>query len=304
MQNRLVTRGVLIREEHIETLKRLPNKTMDAVLGAAFRVCLGQSAMLAVKDCNGILNAIVQSIAVSAKKFDENESAKRRNDAERKRRAREAEKNAQKDPLSVGHPSLSDGQTRTDADENGQKRTKADGRGVRTERKKEGKNIYTPISPKGICEDYSEDVDFDAMMGTMGVDCEGETDRGVDVEPEDDAEGGTDLAEDIKVNGLIAESAKVMTASHPNKSGTDSFERSLRRYLKKNPGADLELIRQSHERWVASGIWEDEGGRYAPNLKNWLWGGDWKHMPPEKKAARQEQRPIEDASVFHAGASL
>lgn len=302
MQNRLVTRGVLIREEHIETLKRLPNKTMDAVLGAAFRVCLGQSAMLAVKDCNGILNAIVQSIAVSAKKFDENESAKRRNDAERKRRAREAEKNAQKDPLSVGHPSLSDGQTRTDADKNGQKRTKTDGRGIRTERKKEGKNIYTPISPKGICEDDSEKVDFDAMMGAMGVDCEGVPDCGD--EPETDAEGETDPEEDIGDDGSIAEAVEEMTASHPNKSGTDSFGRSLRRYLKKNPGADLARIRRSHERWMTSGIWDEEGGRYAPNLKNWLWGGDWKQMPPEKKAARQEQRPIEDASVFHAGACL
>ena len=90
-----VTRGILIRVEHIETLKRLPNKTMDAVLGAAFRMCLGKESELAVKDCNGILNAIVESIAVSAKKFDEHEISKRKCDAERKRREREAAKTPQ-----------------------------------------------------------------------------------------------------------------------------------------------------------------------------------------------------------------
>ena len=304
MKNRLVTRGVLIREEHIETLKRLPNKTMDAVLGAAFRVCLGQSAMLAVKDCNGILNAIVQSIAVSAKKFDENESAKRRNDAERKRRAREAEKNAQKDPLSVGHPYLSDGQTRTKADKNGQKRTKADGRGIRTERKKEGKNIYTPISPKGICGDSSAEVDFDAMMSVIGVDGlvpEGEELSGGETVTYDPTAEEQIRVDDLK---LVEEFAATMTAAHPNKRGTDLFSRSLRRYLQKNPGARLADIAEGHAAWLESGVWDEEGGRYAPQLARWLWGGDWKQRPQEKKAARQEQRPIEDASVFHAGACL
>jgi hypothetical protein len=300
MQNRLVTRGVLIREEHIETLKRLPNKTMDAVLGAAFRVCLGQSAMLAVKDCNGILNAIVQSIAVSAKKFDENESAKRRNDAERKRRAREAEKNAQKDPLSVGHPSLSDGQTRTDADENGQKRTKADGRGIRTERKKEGKNIYTPISPKGICGDSSAGVDLDAMMSVIGADvgADQQEQKGEDEVPET---GDCTIGETALES--ITETAATMTAAHPNKRGTDLFSRSLRRYLQKNPGVRLADIAEGHAAWLESGVWDEEGGRYAPQLARWLWGGDWKQRPPEKKAARPDPR-VEDASVFHAGASL
>ena len=53
-------------------------------------------------------------------------------------------------------------------------------------------------------------------------------------------------------------------------------------------------------RGIESGVWDAEDGRYAPQLKNWLWGGDWKKEPPEKKRAR----PAEDADDFHAGASL
>ena len=104
----------------------------------------------------------------------------------------------------------------------------------------------------------------------------------------------------------VAEVAARMEARHPNPAGTDSFPRSLVRYLKKNGGGEegmeglLGKIEASHRRWIESGAWDAEGGRYAPQLKNWLWGGDWKKAPPEKKRAR----PAEDADDFHAGASL
>ena len=111
--------------------------------------------------------------------------------------------------------------------------------------------------------------------------------------------------EQIRVNDLklVEEFAATMTAAHPNKRGTDLFSRSLRRYLQKNPGASLADIAEGHAAWLRSGVWDEEGGRYAPQLAKWLWGGDWKQRPPEKKAARHDPR-VEDASVFHAGASL
>lgn len=298
--SRSVTRGILIREEHIETLKRLPNKTMDAVLGAAFRVCLGQNSDLAVKDCNGILNAIIQSIAVSALKFDENEISRRKIDAERKRREREAAKLSKKTALSDGCPNLSIGQKRTEADEIGQKRTKSDGVGIRTKEGRKERNMYTPISPKGIGGDSSGEVDLDGMMSVIGVgagagqpESEGEDQ---DTETEDCETGETALE-------AANETAVKMAAIHPNRRGTDSFPRSLIRYLKKNPGASLADIAAGHKAWLESGVWDEEGGRYAPQLARWLWGGDWKQQPPEKKAARPDPR-VEDASVFHAGACL
>ena len=293
-----VTRGILIKVEHIETLKRLPNKTMDAVLGAAFRACLGQESKLAVKDCNGILNAIVESIAVSAKKFDEHEISKRKYDAERKRREREAAKTPQKTPMSEGCPKMSNGQNRTAADEYGQKRTKTES-ARKKEGKKEGKK-YTPISPEGICGDSSAEVDLDAMMSVIGADvgADQQEQEGEDEVPET---GDCTIGETALES--ITETAAKMTAAHPNKRGTDLFARSLRRYLQKNPGASLADIAEGHAAWLRSGVWDEEGGRYAPQLARWLWGGDWKQRPPEKKAARPDPR-VEDASVFHAGASL
>jgi hypothetical protein len=293
-----VTRGILIKVEHIETLKRLPNKTMDAVLGAAFRACLGQESKLAVKDCNGILNAIVESIAVSAKKFDEHEISKRKYDAERKRREREAAKTPQKTPMSEGCPKMSNGQNRTAADEYGQNWTKTES-ARKKEGKKEGKK-YTPISPEGICGDSSAEVDLDAMMSVIGADvgADQQEQEGEDEVPEtgDCTIGDTALES-------ITETAIKMAAAHPNKRGTDLFARSMRRYLQKNPGASLADIAEGHAAWLRSGVWDEEGGRYAPQLARWLWGGDWKQRPPEKKAARPDPR-MEDASVFHAGASL
>jgi hypothetical protein len=238
-----VTRGILIKVEHIETLKRLPNKTMDAVLGAAFRACLGQESKLAVKDCNGILNAIVESIAVSAKKFDEHEISKRKYDAERKRREREAAKTPQKTPMSEGCPKMSNGQNRTAADEYGQNRTKTES-ARKKEGKKEGKK-YTPISPEGICGDSSAEVDLDAMMSVIGADV-GEDRQ----EPEGETVPHDPTAEEqIRANDLelVEELAATMTAAHPNKRGTDLFSRSLRRYLQKNPGASLADIAEGYE---------------------------------------------------------
>ena len=300
-----VTRGILIKVEHIETLKRLPNKTMDAVLGAAFRACLGQESKLAVKDCNGILNAIVESIAVSAKKFDEHEISKRKYDAERKRREREAAKTPQKTPMSEGCPKMSNGQNRTAADEYGQNWTKTES-ARKKEGKKEGKK-YTPISPEGICGDSSAEVDLDAMMSVIGADVgvdglvpEGEDLPGGETVPHDPTAEEQIRANDLE---LVEEFAATMTAAHPNKRGMDLFSRSLRRYLQKNPGVRLADIAEGHVAWLEYGVWGEEGGRYAPQLARWLWGGDWKQRPPEKKAARPDPR-VEDASVFHAGASL
>ena len=287
---RPVARGVLIREEHIETLKRLPNKTMDAVLGAAFRVAIGEMGALAVKDPTGILDAVVQSIAVAALKFDENEKERRERDAAAKRERRKRDEKA---------PCLRDGgrhgQTKTDTErtKTDTERTKADKNGiVLKERRKEGKNIYTPISPKGNLR-FPPEVDVEAMLGIQQPEGEGE-----DVPDREDAEPDEEVT--------VAEVAARMEARHPNPAGTDSFPRSLVRYLKKNGGGEngaehlLGEIEASHRRWIESGVWDAEGGRYAPQLKNWLWGGDWKKGPPEKKRAR----PAEDADDFHAGASL
>lgn len=284
---RPVARGVLIREEHIETLKRLPNKTMDAVLGAAFRVAIGEMGALAVKDPTGILDAVVQSIAIAALKFDEKEKERMARDAEAHSERRKREKKAQ---------CLLDGgrQEQTETDENqtkaDKKRTAADKSGiVLKERRKEGKNIYTPKSPKGNLR-LPPEVDVDTMLGKENG------------EPEDASAEDEAASEEV----TVAEVAARMEARHPNPAGTDSFPRSLVRYLKKNGGGEegmeglLGKIEASHRRWIESGAWDAEGGRYAPQLKNWLWGGDWKKVPPEKKRAR----PAEDADDFHAGASL
>ena len=287
---RPVARGVLIREEHIETLKRLPNKTMDAVLGAAFRVAIGEMGALAVKDPTGILDAVVQSIAVAALKFDEKEKERRAGDAERQRRYRNSTGKTDNPRDKRGHErDETVTETRHERDKTV---TNADKRGVgMKEGKKEGKNIYTPISPKGNLR-LPPEVDVDTMLGNE------------DGQPED--AGGEETDEAASEEVTVAEVAARMEARHPNPAGTDSFPRSLVRYLKKNGGGDggmegmLGEIEASHRRWIESGVWDAEGGRYAPQLKNWLWGGDWRKAPPEKKRAR----PEEDVSGLHAGASL
>ncbi len=332
---RPVTRGVLVKEEHVETLKRLPARTMDAVLGAAFRAAIGESAALAVKDPTGILEAMVQSIAVAAQKFDENEVERKAKDAERKRKEREmkekkailkmlearsGEKNhvdddeiddeddenpdARKTLCDMdgencdtldGSVAMSRGQKRTNADKSGQKRMKADKGGqkrtkaesAQKERKKEGKNIYTPIVPKGDVKGDSlpAAIDVDELLG---------------------GGGGRDGA-----RPSLAEVAAGMAEVHPNASDTDAFPRTLARYLKKNGAAEggeeelLKKIAAAHSRWIESGAWDAEGGRYAPKLKNWLWGGNWKQEPPERREedGRDGARPSRDEG-FHAGASL
>ena len=294
--NRPVARGVLIREEHIETLKRLPNKTMDAVLGAAFRVAIGEIGALAVKDQTGILDAVVQSIAIAALKFDENEKERRARDAERKRRkANQGQIHHEK-----GERDRLEGERdRLEGDEN---RLGGDKRGIRPkERRKEGKNIYTPISPKGNLR-LPPEVDVDGILGKVAA-----------AAGEEEEPTGKEAAAEPNEEVTVAEVAARMEARHPNPAGTDSFPKSLVRYLKKNSGAPkpegggeegwehmLGEIEASHRRWIESGVWDAEEGRYAPQLKNWLWGGDWKKEPPEKKRAR----PAEDADDFHAGASL
>ncbi len=330
--NRPVARGVLIREEHIETLKRLPNKTMDAVLGAAFRVAIGEMGALAVKDSTGILDAVVQSIAVAALKFDENEKERRNRDAERKRRKAEEVKNGQI-PFEKGDGNRLQGdKNRLQGDKRGLKGIKGE-----SARKKEGRkegSIYTPISPKGNLR-FPPEVDIDAMLGegecapspladarSVGGGENG-TGGAAPRTPEEEEkpargrdgtggaaprtpDGGTEEEVEPSEEVTVAEVAARMEARHPNPAGTDSFPKSLVRYLKKNSGAArsyealLGEIEASHRRWIDSGVWDEKDGRYAPQLKNWLWGGDWKRLPPEKKRARHE----EDADDFHVGASL
>ncbi len=120
----------------------------------------------------------------------------------------------------------------------------------------------------------------------------------------DDGEGARDGA-------TVAEVAAGMAEVHPNASDTDAFPRTLARYLKKNGAAEggeeelLKKIAAAHSRWIGSGAWDAEGGRYAPKLKNWLWGGNWKQKPPERREGdgRDGARPSRDEG-FHAGASL
>ena len=173
-----------------------------------------------------------------------------------------------------------------------------------SERKKEGRKegIYiTPKSPEGILR-FPPELDIDAMLGKDGAG-EAPPSRGGSQDGEPEAsDQEAEPAEEV----TVAEVAARMEARHPNRSGTDSFPKSLVRYLKKNGGGEngmehmLGEIEASHRRWIASGAWDAEDGRFAPQLKNWLWGGDWKRMPPEKKRARPEQ----GAEDFHAGASL
>ena len=403
---RPVTRGVLVKEEHVETLRRLPAKTMDAVVGAAFRAAIGMEADLAVKDPTGILVAMVQSIAVAAQKFDENEVERKAKDAERKRKEREIKEKKALLKMLEAHDktknhgeddefddeehenhdggktlcdtdeekcdtlgesvAMSRGQRRTKADKGGQKRTKADKSGqkrtkaesAQKERKKEGKNIYTPIVPKGDVkgDDLPSAIDVDALLGIPGTEAgdprDGEAGDPRDGEAGGDEEegrgippqecggtgqgedgggtgqeedgggtgqggdgGGTGQGEDGGWKGqTVAEVAAAMAAEHPNASDTDSFPRTLARYLKKNGGALeggqgelLEKIAAAHRRWIASGAWSAEGGRYAPKLKNWLWGGDWRREPQraatEGRRHDRATRRGEDAD-FHAGASL
>jgi hypothetical protein len=94
------------------------------------------------------------------------------------------------------------------------------------------------------------------------------------------------------VNDLerVEEFAATMTAAHPNKRGTDLFARSLRRYLQTNPGASLADIAEGHAAWLESGVWDEKGGRYAPQLARWLWGEDWKQRPPEKSRTDSDNR--------------
>lgn len=307
---RPVTRGVLIKEEHVETLRRLPVKTMDAVVGAAFRFAIGEKGELAVKDATGILEALAQSIAVAAQKFDENEVERKAKDAERKRKERENKDRkaimkmleANSDGPGEGEEEespqkgeMARGQRRTEADKGGQKRTEADRSGqkrtktesAQKERKKEGRTVYNPLPLKGDGDEVLPPaVEAEDLIGNAAPGPEAES---------------------------VPEAAKRMAKAHPNGSGADSFPSSLVRYLKKNGGGfrgaeglngkGRELLAQiveAHGRWIESGAWDAEGGRYAPQLKNWLWGGDWKREPPEKKRAR----PAEDADDFHAGASL
>lgn len=140
VMGRPVARGVLIREEHIETLKRLPNKTMDAVLGAAFRVSIGGIGALSVKDPTGILDAVVQSIAVAALKFDEKEKERRAGDAERQRRYRNSKGKNENPRDNSGQER--DGSVTEERQKRDKNVTKADKRGVgMKEGRKERKNI-------------------------------------------------------------------------------------------------------------------------------------------------------------------
>lgn len=83
-----LSRGFLVAEAHVEMLKRLPEKTCDKVLGAAFRTALGMSNTSEIKDATGILDALVGAISAAAIRFDEENAEKRRADADRKRRGK------------------------------------------------------------------------------------------------------------------------------------------------------------------------------------------------------------------------
>ena len=95
----------------------------------------------------------------------------------------------------------------------------------------------------------------------------------------------------------VAEIAAAIVERHGNKAGADGFKRSLKRYLAKNPETDAGEIAEAHVRWCESGAWNPG---YEPKLKNWLWGGEWRHEPPEKKKAA----PKAEEDEFYTGASL
>ena len=96
----------------------------------------------------------------------------------------------------------------------------------------------------------------------------------------------------------IEAAARAMADAHPNPAGLDGFPRTLGRYLDKNPGATLREIVEAHGRWLADAdAWRDG---YAPKLKNWLWGGDWRRAPPKKKPPPGGV----GEEIFECGASL
>lgn len=131
------------------------------------------------------------------------------------------------------------------------------------ERNKE-RNKYIPQTPKGVLMDMDdEDADY-AEAQPWG-------------EPPEGCGGdGADGGEDEEVETLAA----AIVRRHGNKAGADGFRRSLRRYLAKNPDVEAEEVDAAHRRWCASGAWNPG---YEPKLKNWLWGGEWRHEPPERK---------------------
>lgn len=162
-----LSRGFLVAEAHVEMLKRLPEKTCDKVLGAAFRAALGMSSTSEIKDVTGVLDALVGAIATAATKFDEENAVKRRADAERKRRGKIG---IQRNPMEsdgiqrnpseeIGMESYchningedSNGFRWNPTESNGIQRNPNAKNGIRVEGKKEGKKecVYTRTGENG-----------------------------------------------------------------------------------------------------------------------------------------------------------
>lgn len=176
-----LSRGFLVSEAHVEMLKRLPEKTCDKVLGAAFRAALGMSSTTEIKDTTGILDALVGAIAAAALKFDAENAEKRRADAERKRRGKSGIQR---------NPTESDGFQRNGADENrsttycheenaddsdgirwnpmesnGTARNPNAQNGIRVERKERRKerSVYTHAGENAGCEESGPIPDVSAL---------------------------------------------------------------------------------------------------------------------------------------------
>lgn len=134
-------------------------------------------------------------------------------------------------------------------------------------------------------------MDFDDdEFGEQEASGGGTAERG-EGEVRDGGEGESDWEDEV------AEIAAAIVERHGNKAGADGFKRSLKRYLAKNPETDASEIAEAHVRWCESGAWNPG---YEPKLKNWLWGGEWRHEPPEKKKAA----PKAEEDEFYTGASL
>ena len=323
--------GIVITGGQVETLRRLDTKTMDAVVGAAVRIMLGDDVQVNVPDKLGIVEALARSIAEASQKHEDEKLQKREYERLKKRNARARKTNVPECPsmsLNVPEcPSMSPGHLGTSGDKEKEKEKRKEAKEIKKENR-EG----NPHTPKGGFADLGAD-DGDrpitdrpstlrggesgdrpsTLRGGESGDRPstlrgGETGRsqighhhshgsesGQEGGGANPGHGGMQADERGR---RIEAAARAMADAHPNPAGLDGFPRTLGRYLDKNPGATLREIVEAHGRWLADAdAWRDG---YAPKLKNWLWGGDWRRAPPKKKPPPGGV----GEEIFECGASL
>jgi len=287
--------GIVIAGGQVETLRRLDSKTMDAVLGAAVRIMLDDDAQVNVPDKFGIVEALARSIAEASRKHEEEKLQKRAQDKERQKISRQRRRMSHDVTQchTLSHDvtqchTLSHDVTVTGCDKEREKEKRKEAKEIKKE-SREG----NPQTPKGGIADLDADAGDRPVTDRPSTLPRGESGQeGGGACP---CQGGMPADERWR---RIEASARAMADAHPNPAGLDGFPNTLRRYLDKNPGATLREIVEAHGLWLAeAAAWRDG---YAPKLKNWLWGGDWRHAPPKKRAGPASA----GEELFECGASL